>query len=419
MKLKDKFMSLAELGGNSPIIKSFYNEIVVREYSPTEIPIGITEYDELLTIDFSESQRLLIFGSTGSGKSWLTRSIMNRFYLSGFDVCVLTDIKPEYHYSLQPAPMSWKKKGWFLKDEYPTSIPTTSFYPLFLQKLTHQNFKNQHLAQISLSQLNQYDLLTILGFTSEVQEDLIINAWEEFQELSDKSIENLIYTIQAQEDFPKASLRGIKRKLKKAVETGLIGDSFSDFDFVKEIQARRIPVLSLAGYDMLGEYSVYPSVIVAVVLRQLIQAKKDGRLPKKNRLLIVIDELAKFCPKSDDSPSKREIMQNYDLARQWGISFISTTQYLDKIPDSIFAQSPFIFLPFNIDINIAKEVFKRKIPESYTSIQTFGIEVAERIGEMKYNKKTKQRDWMLIREDTRESVIFKPLAPLTKHPKFV
>ena len=65
-------------------------------YRRSNIYIGVDRYGNPISLSLSTSQRICIIAPTGSGKTYLTRSIIDRAYKAGILPIILTDLKGEY-----------------------------------------------------------------------------------------------------------------------------------------------------------------------------------------------------------------------------------------------------------------------------------------------------------------------------------
>lgn len=406
------------MGARSKVVTDQYLEEKSFEYNTNEVPIARDEYENVYKIDFDESQRLLLIGTTGSGKTFFMRGIINRYTKAGYDVIILTDMKPEYHFSKEPIGEPFKSR--LLEHEKPEGFPMKQYYPYFFTKVLDMSYEDNITCQLSFKDINEFDFLTALGdYDAQEIRNFIQTVWEEFETGERKDYASLYKLLETDKILDKGAKKRIFGKIQLLEKAGIIGDEFSSFDFVKDIEEGQIPCLNLAGYDQLGKYIGFPSTFIAVIIRKIKQAKREGRLDKDRRLLIVIDEMNLFCPANGEPASKKEILELYYRGRSAGISILASTQIWDSVPDDVFTQSSYLFIPQGFDGETAKKILGRALPAEYTNRFTRGDEIRQKLGEMRRNEKTKERHWLVIDKDKQEHTIINPLPPLSKHPTFV
>jgi hypothetical protein len=327
-------------------------------------------------------------------------------------------MKPEYHFSKDPIGEPFASR--LLPNEKPQGFPIKQYYPYFFTKVLDMGFKDNITCQLSFADINEFDFLTAMGdYEAQEVRNFIQSAWPEFEKQERRDFASLYKLLEMEKDMDKGAKKRVRTKIQLLEKSGIIGDEFSGFDFIKDIEEGQIPCLNLAGYDQLGKYTGFPSTFIAVIIRKIKQAKRDGRLEKDRKLLIVIDEMNLFCPANGEPASKTEILELYYRGRSAGISILGSTQMYESVPDDVFSQSSYIFLPFNIDPEHAKNIIMRTLPGEYTNRYTRGDEIRSRLSEMKLNQKTKERNWLVIDRNKQENTIINPIPPLSKHPSFV
>ncbi len=383
-----------------------------------ELSVVPNDSRNLVGIDFSRAKRILVVGSTGSGKTFLTRSVfLDRAYRSGIIPVVLTDLKPEYFTSVKPV----QKELWklYLKYEKPTGLPIKVYYPKCFEKLVggFNEFKNmfkrygveyQPIA-ISFRDLTFSDFTTLLGTEMTdtqlaVMEDLFIQKSYGFIHNYDE----LIKALKKNSEFDKKTIAVVQRTIKNAINYETLSEKYP-FDVVNDINNNRVPILALPGWDTMGKYSKhYPAAFVSVFLRYIIRAKQKGIIPKRKRLAIIIEEAEEFVSKRNRSSSKEEILSCFNISRQYGISMIFLIKVPDTISDVIVTQPDYIFIAHNIDSEVADKLFKRRnlldVPvNQYKSYVRDIIRAA------------KKYEWIMINSSTKRFTYVKILSPLSFH----
>lgn len=393
-----RFM-LGNLGYNGYLASTSFKVDHTVHYELGRLNVGYIykSRDEHFFFNLSKSRKIWMAGPTGAGKTFATRSIMDKFYAAGGAVAVLTDIKPEYHTSKQP--VQEELRGYMRPFSKPTGLPVVSYYPLFLQKLTGRSYPDSKTCQIAIQDLTISDLITMLNLSEEMltpsKRVALENSFFKFQHGEISTMEEFIGDIENSEDIGKSTAKSLTGILKNIVELGVIGDQFDVPDFANDICRNRIPILNLSGFEELGAYSHYVSAYVAVILRRLVAAKKTGTIPKSKHLLIILDEVNKFCPKTGNSSSKNEIMIALDLTRSDKISIIFGSQDRKRIPDNIFAQCSICILPIGVGVEEAKAVVREKAPYEYTNPNTFVVYIADMVGSMRIQKDGSRPYWVI------------------------
>ncbi len=389
--------------------------ILNKSYEYAEkIPIGVDEFGDILYIDFSKSKKILILGKTGSGKSWLTRSILTRYYKGVGSVVILTDIKPEYYTISQPLQAKFRK--FLLKNEVPVSIPCQNFYPYFFTKFVKREFPDNELIQLSLQDLNYFDFLTITETIelSDLQKTFIQSLFELVREGKIRNFDDMKEAIANSKDINMSTKQVLLNKISIIEKLEVIGDAYSEFSFTDCILEKKVPILNLCGYNKLGGNASIPSAFLAVILRKIMADKVEGIIPKDEKLLFVIDEASKFCPATGMSASKKEILDVLDLSRSEKVSMIFSTQDWKRIPETVLKQCAYVFVPYSMDFEDFRYIVEKLFPQDYDYPVSFKVSMAQEFGSMKMHKDG-SRDWMLLDTEKKRRIIFVPAAPLSYH----
>lgn len=382
--------------------------------------------DETFNIDINKpgsSNHILILGSSGSGKSFLMRSIWNRAFKSGAAVAIPVDMKPEAFTSSRPLQKKFHK---FLLpiernliEHSPLRFPMKNYRPFFLTKATDsENIKGEENTQFEMTDLNEFDLDLIMGVTemTDQKKVLISNAFSKIKNGELRSIDDMCNEIERPEyEGHPTTKKSISAVLRSIRDKGVVGSRFDKVDFVSDIKKGMVPVMNMMGAFRSGSSDHYSAAYVAIVLRQLLDAKQSGEIPKSMRLLIMLDEVNRYFAKdSDDSCAAKEILRALDMGRQYGISLCCSSQDLGRISDTLLNQSNYVFVGYDLPPDHFREIIRKKEPHKVTDHYNFGQETSHVLGSMK-TYRGGSRDWLFIDATKRDDdyKIFKPLAPLS------
>jgi len=399
---------IKKLTESNNIILPYSNKYFIKpeaEYFSYKLLLGVDEFKSVVKVPIKNSFRMLIIGRTGSGKTFLTRAIWNRFYKSGGSVAILTDVKGEYGSSKYPVQKEFIK--YLGKNEEPEGFPVVEYYPYFLYK---DSKRDLNFCQIHLRDISFEEFLTLLDFNklSDAKYATLENCFNKEIRKEKPSLKGLKKEIEKY-SVQSSTKRSLLRSLEFIEKSGVIGEKYPSPDFAKDITEDKIPILNLVGYEMQKKYSKF---YVGIILKRLIEAKRDKKISPNKKLLIVIDELEDFCPrKLDNSISKTEIVENLRKSRAWKVYMLFSTQRHTHIDSAIFNQCRYVIFPGNLTLKEAVDIFKNKVPSEYDYGAVMNKNVSDLLSEMK------RFWWCLIDSDEREDpyIVFKPLSPLSRH----
>jgi energy-coupling factor transporter ATP-binding protein EcfA2 len=384
------------------------------DYYKNRLPIGIDEFGEPVYLNLSKVRHMLVLGGTGSGKSVLIRALFNRWYNAGGDVAILTDIKPEYWTSRYPVQPQFRK--FLLPHERPTGYPIVSYKPYFLSKLMGvQKRADMKLCQFSIRDLTIYDFYTLLDISqlTDAKRAGIESSFNKVINGEIHSLKELRAEIEEMELSPNI-IKSLTAIIKNIEDQGVIGDQFTDIDFVKDIRERRIPCLDLAGFERTGRFGNYAAAYVGLVTRQILTAKKQNKLPRDRHLMLVVDEAPRFIPNDGNPVSKEELLNGLDLFRSERGTMVFGAQDYRRVPETVMEQCKLIFVSYDTMLKSVKEIIKEKASYEYNYPITYGVELAQRIGNMRVHGDG-SRDWLVIDVDRKDNYIMRPLFPLSMH----
>ena len=379
-------------------------------YSLHRVPIGMS-YNFPEFINFKKSKRLMFIGSTGSGKTFFMSGLIDRLLASGA-VGFIADLKGEYtykHLMLQPHFHQFLMKG-----EEPTGFNIKVYYPYFMAKITGKSRqKHEHYIQFGLKDITKFDFLTLVPHAKEQNiKPFIDNLWISVMNETITSFEEMIDYIDDSEDLHHSSKRILKYTIQSLLNTGVLGDKYERPTVVKDLNEGYTVILNLKGITRFADVDNPASAYLAIMIRDIYNSKVMGKLDRSKHHFISIDEINKFCPRSGNSSSKKEILKIYDLSRSERISLLSSTQDYTRVPQTLIYQSNYIFLAHNTSLNDSAEIIKSSLPEEYDVPQTFKAKVGSIFSGMGVHKDG-SRDWLMIDKISKTYKTITPLAPLS------
>jgi hypothetical protein len=79
------------------------------EYNSKRIPIGINENGDVVHVNVEKCSNILFIGNTGTGKTWLTQTIISRACAAGMKPVILSDLLKEYIYAKEPLQKNFRQ----------------------------------------------------------------------------------------------------------------------------------------------------------------------------------------------------------------------------------------------------------------------------------------------------------------------
>jgi len=343
------------------------------DYDSGRLVLGIDEDKQPFSLNMRKSNKILAIAQTGSGKSVLQEGLMSRFYAAGGLCAVPTDIKgEEYAMCSRPAQKAnWDKLLKFPTvrpvDEKPIGLPMRTYYPYFFTRLVSRRFGNQSYCQFKFEDINMYDFLTMAGIQESDLSPLQKSALER---VFAKVKSGVVTDYKTMEKFL-SKTKGIGKSTTNLLITtarqletqDVMGKKYPPPNFVEDIKNRFVPVLNTYGSTSTGKRAnTYVSAYVAILLRKIYGAKADGVIPRRKHLLIVLDEIARFCP-SDSNPSSRvAILDMLRLSRSEKISMFSSCQFLTDVPEIMADQTTHIMIPARMNTETIRAIMQRFAP---------------------------------------------------------
>jgi hypothetical protein len=151
---------------------------------------------------------------------------------------------------------------------------------------------------------------------------------------------------------------------------------------------------------------------IAILLRDLYNAKAFGKISRKKHVIVCLDEVNKYCDRLKSSSSREMILKLIDLSASERMSIWSSSQDHKRIPIQLIEQSRYVLLPQRTPLPRAKEILEMVIPEQYES-HTFKSKVAEWLSELQ-TYKNGARDWLLVDRRTGKREVIIPFVPVCR-----
>ncbi len=401
------------------------------EYTMSGIPIGyIKNSDRIFKLDMTKSKRILIIGASGSGKSVLTNTIIDRFIKSGGVVSIF-DLKGEYIYKDRPLDDKWATKTQKTRDgdtlptflfpsEKPQGFPIVAYYPKFLYNQSDKSNKildKVSLCQFGLDSIKKEDFFTFFELLTKNNTkyfDILEELWNAIETESFTSWDDIVNYIENHKEIlgGETSTRSINRAIRILKDNEVIGDQYDAPDMVKDILENKLSILCLRGLLKMPAAMNPALVYVKILLRKIYDSKADGTIPKRVHNLINLDEVGKFVGRLGESPSRDEFLKLLDLARSERISLLYAAQDFRRIPSTLIQQANYIFISYNSTLDDMAEIIKMILPGEYDVPQTFRSRVAELQRMMKKYSNGK-RDWFVINKDEKNRTFITPVLPLS------
>jgi len=414
-------------GTQSYIRAALYPDTFTRSYNKNKIFLGydLDDPTEEVTMNMTKTNHFLISGSTGSGKSWLTGRIMTIAMKSnGYQCFVPTDVKPE-HYLLNKSLQS-KFHKYLGTHETCDGIKTRMLYPYFLSKMTGKVYKEATLIQLAFTDITVQEFLGLLDYESltTTQRDRLPGLFKTAQKDGVSSFTEFLEFMKLQtdgddKDLNKATYNSLKHKIQQLLDMGIIGSEHCEFDIIDDINNGIMPTLNLYGWASLRRNIRLPAIFVSLLLRRIMDAKARRKIKHDLKLIELIEEAPLFIPNDAamSHPSKYQIQNQINLCRQYRIAMGFCTQKIKLIPNDIVTQCRYIFIPQNVQLSEAKELYKSI--GSYTTPYNFNSFVTDKIKKLRAYKAG--HAWKMIDTQKYDDLgdvwerNFVPLAPLGFH----
>lgn len=382
----------------------------LREYSKNRLIIGKKANSDIpYFIDTSEAFRMLLIGSTRTGKTFCLRGIGDRMSKAGYSLCYLPDVKNEFYSSRKP--LQTKFHSLLLKGEKPKATTIMTFRPTFFKNVREYSElpEYNYWYTPNIKDLSELDFMTLLNADelTEPQRIAVKEIYEQLKDLiGDVSLEDINNIIDGLEDFDDRQKMSLRTKFLPLKYAYFFEHEKQGLDFERLMKARIALSLNMEGFDNITRDGAgLPQVFVSIWLRKLITLRRQRKIAP---LIIITDEASRFIPEKGNPSCKLEFMESFDLDARHGINYIVASQQPTKIPEQIITQCKYLLIPYNADIEAFKYLFKLSGVTSWSAVV-----FAQRCAMIK--KKMKKFEWVIINRNTNSYDIIKAVAPLSMH----
>ena len=383
-------------------------------YSKGRIFIGwdSPHKDEQIYLDVSQSEIILVVGMRGAGKTRLLRMFAEELHLSNNKVTFHSDIKNENSSSINEMPINNENDlKYYRKGEIQQGMPMKIYQPMFLIEKGKDVDENCEPFQIGFKDLTLDDWLTIFGVVEEkdiAKAEIIKTIFKHIEDGNITDIESLKIFIEETDLIHKASKKVYLMTIDNLINYDVIGEEYP-IDVIDDVIKKNIIVLNLKGYKKFAK-SRFHHLYIAYINRVLTAAAMENKFGTK--IFYFIDEASKICPKSGNNTAIPSILYSIDESRSWGISLILASQELNDLPEKIFRQTRYVFIPHSMLFEDFSKILKR------IGMGGWHPSMMEKWRKMLNSCKVfkdGQRDWILVDKKTSKILKFVPKAPVSEH----
>ncbi len=387
------------------------------------IPLGWTVYNKKLhRKDFrskplflkydvnarGEGRNIFVYGKAGSGKTFLVRSMIDRHKITGFNVCILTDVKNEYKTSLK---IGTSTKIMTDYDEKLQSQNMTIYRPMFFGE-PFDTGQNYQIMQFCVNDLKRIDWMQLLEIHPSDPKDtnkrlIFETIWRYINndEIENINMDAITTFVTNTSDIDERNKKTFLKRLKVLQESNVIGTMHNVIDSLRaDLEEKKTIVINLENYE---NFFLYSQIYIAIINRILAGFQSEIKIP----LEIIVDEANAFIPQDGDTSSKEEIMLNINRRRYLGIKMTVSTQRIKDVSENLISQSSVVFIPSNPD----REEFFYLVKKIGLSVQYGGSNTKHTSDWWRsVLSDVKRFQWIVIDKDNGNSIdIFEPCHPLS------
>jgi len=383
----DHLQNALRFAQNRPSSKLF-RDYLLRRLPKKEVPISIDSipflcHDETMTdlnvkLDFSTGGGCVLFVSpTGAGKTYAMRGLLGDLFNSGYACVDLSSIKNDFYWSMYSVQNKFKR--WLPFWRNAEQLPIFPFVPRYIQKKQGRvrGFSQMKIGQLSIRDIQAEDLWkSCFNLSPEEPKAHLIQYlwsgrkpknWEDLIKKIQKINTNLARKLQIKEKeikFRLSTTSSLLRQIGRMKTAEVFGDNHP-MNFVDLINKDWIPSLCF-NWARGPEMKKYHSIYISAILRQIHNAKKEGKISRK-RIVYFFDDIATTaCPRLQNPACKDIILNDIaSLGRQLGEYIVAGTQTLSQIPDELIEQAHYIIFFEEISGEELRRIAKiRKRPYS-------------------------------------------------------
>lgn len=326
----------------------------VIHYDKDHLQIGrIIGNDQIYALDLVKPCRIVILGSTRSGKTFGMRAIIDRLKQIKRDVVYLSDTKGEMDSSIEPVQEKFRDN--LLPGEKPVGLKLACLRPTFFSTISKVKNKGTGWYSINFRKLTRGDFFTLMN-AGELTPNQRTSLELVFQELTKrfKKDKNLMYShalieeiINTNENIDQKQKNSLIFKFKPLEHSNFYIAKF-ERDLVKLLQEGYLVSIDMQNFDSFGKGNfLFPEVVLNIAMREITNAKRSKILIKK--LWYFIDESSRFLGKSTNTVLRTSVMNSVELDSAHDINFAFAYQNMSDVPNRIMKQARYVFIPATAD----------------------------------------------------------------------
>lgn len=410
MTRDEDFRVLKELGSGYMRDSLYPEEKVVRSYGKNDIPIGMRKgTGGVYYLDFKDRTHCVVIGRTGSGKSFLLRGMADRI-MARPDHALIFLIDPKNEFGSSTKPVQEKFRSLLLPDEEPQGMRVVSLRPTFFRAVGRLPHKNKWFS-VSPHRMTEADFFSLLRaekMTPTQQAIMtvllpkILKHIAKIKGFAWKDIDDIIDGLKGISNQQKQSMRFKFRPLHKS---NFYVPEYC-YDVIEMMRRGMVPAVNMEQYEDFSESGFrYPHVIIRVLLRAVVNARRNNLLPKS---FLFMDEFSTFNDIED-------FVRAVKVYGRYGVHLFFGTQRLSDLDvkvgggkrESVVSQMRYIFVPAGIEQDVMVECL-----EMSGMIRNVWRKQAEANAVL---KRMSRFEWLVIDRVEQRMDIIKPLAPLSHH----
>lgn len=407
----DTFLRNMKTFGNNYLKKSLFQKPKEEmHYNKKMLCIGKTIEGNKFYLDLTESCRMLVLGLTRAGKTFTLRSIMDRLAVTGCDIIHLNDCKDEYKSSIYP--LQGKFQHLLLPGETPTTQKVVALRPTFFKQINDALPKDNFWYSADFSKMTQNDFMTLMnveqmtGPQKVTMEIIYENLKKKLDEGHPFSIELIEEIIEGIEELSTQQIVSMKFKFRPLKTANFYEEAYKR-DIISLMKKGYIPAINMENFENFDKSAFkFGPVTLAIILRQVIQATRAKIL--KN-VWIMFDEAPQFIGTDTNTSIKESISKSFMLDARYGINYVIVTQFFSLIPENMRANCKYIFLPYNIETGVLKEILLET--GHARNVQTATNDALK----MKAKMQRIPYSWLVLNKMSGNMNIITMSAPLSNH----
>lgn len=383
----------------------FPEEEEILEYSMERIPLGLKRDGNIWYYDLREANRCIFLGQTRTGKTFSMRSFADRLNKAGYSQIFLPDVKDEYKSSRRPVQAKFRKN--LLPGETPEGMKIITLRPTFFQPFESELNSNNYYYSENPNSLTRNDFMTLMNSEelTSPQKTVLELLYEHIRKEKKHFDLNIIDTfLDELEEITSSQRSSLKLKFKPLLSSQFYIKEY-DRDIIGLLQKGMVLSLNMEGFDNFGKGGfLYPEVMVGLVLRKIINARRQKRIGK---VWIHVDEASRFIPVNRNPSCKNDFIESSQLDTRYGVYYSYAVQNLSMIPESIVSQCRYVFVPYTS----TPDVFKQ-------ALEMTGLLKNTQQGtnqSLRLKRSMKRFDWAVFDKVNMSIDIIQFLSPLSWH----